>query len=121
MAFVKSSANTLAGGRIPTVIVEIKPAGVVGVDINSIFKELNIKPFPDMIRMELCKYGYKITKKLLLEPLIRLAHDRGGKKVHRYCHGLKIRVFYFLYISQTFQMNRISFMVAQVNAVLQIH
>ena len=37
------------------------------------------------------------------------------------CHGLKIRVFYFLYISQTFQMNRISFMVAQVNAVLLIH
>ena len=36
------------------------------------------------------------------------------------CHGLKIRVFYFLYISQTFQMNQISFMVAQVNAVLLI-
>ena len=31
VAFVKSSANTLAGGRIPTVIVEIKPAGVFGV------------------------------------------------------------------------------------------
>ena len=27
----------------------------------------------------------------------------------------------FLYISQTFQMNRISFMVTQVNAVLLIH
>ena len=38
-----------------------------------------------------------------------------------YCHGLTIRVFYFLYISQTFQMNRIFFMVAQANAVLQIH
>ena len=37
------------------------------------------------------------------------------------CHGLKIRVFYFLYIFQTFQMNRISFMVAQVNALPQIH
>ena len=37
-----------------------------------------------MIQMELCKYGYKITKKLLPKPLIRLAHDRGGKKVHRY-------------------------------------
>ena len=31
VAFVKSSANTLAGGSIPTVIVEIKPAGVIGV------------------------------------------------------------------------------------------
>ena len=28
------------------------------------------------------------------------------------CHDLKIRVFYFLYISQIFSMNRISFMVA---------
>ena len=37
------------------------------------------------------------------------------------CHGLKIRVFYFLYIPQTFQINWISFMVAQVNAVLLIH
>ena len=36
-------------------------------------------------------------------------------------HGLKIKVFYFLYISQIFQMNRISFMVVQVNAVLLIH
>ena len=36
------------------------------------------------------------------------------------CHGLKIRVFYFLYIFQIFQMNQISFMVAQVNAVLLI-
>ena len=44
--------------------------------------------------------------------------------VHTYgyiCHGLKIRVFYFLYISQIFPMNWISFMVAQVNAVLLIH
>ena len=40
---------------------------------------------------------------------------------HSYCHGLKIRVFYFLYISQILQMNWASFMVAQVNAVLPIH
>ena len=37
------------------------------------------------------------------------------------CHGLKIRVFYFLYISQIFKMNWISFMATQVNAVLLIH
>ena len=30
-AFVKSSASTLAGGRIPTFIVEIEPAGVTDV------------------------------------------------------------------------------------------
>ena len=31
VAFVKSSASTLARGRIPTVIVEIEPVGVTGV------------------------------------------------------------------------------------------
>ena len=31
VAFIKSSASTLARGRIPTVMVEIKPAGVTGV------------------------------------------------------------------------------------------
>ena len=34
------------------------------------------------------------------------------------CHGLKIRVFYFFYISQTLQMNQISFMAFLLNAVL---
>ena len=32
VAFIKSSASTLAGGRIPTVIMEIKPVGVTGVN-----------------------------------------------------------------------------------------
>ena len=34
------------------------------------------------------------------------------------CHGLKIRVFYFFYITQTLQMNWISFMASLLNAVL---
>ena len=34
------------------------------------------------------------------------------------CHGLKIRVFYFFYISKTLQMNWISFMASFLNAVL---
>ena len=34
------------------------------------------------------------------------------------CHGLKIRVFYFFYISKTLEMIRISFMASLLNAVL---
>ena len=34
--------------------------------------------------MELCKYRFKVSKKLLPETLIRLANDRGGRKVHKY-------------------------------------
>ena len=52
---------------------------------------------------------------------INRANVGAASSVSSLCHGLKIRVFYFLYIFQTFQMNRISFMVAQVNAVLLIH
>ena len=46
--------------------------------------------------------------------------QRGDIMLVYICHGLKIRVFYFLYIFQTFQMTQISFMAAQVNAVLLI-
>ena len=35
-----------------------------------------------------------------------------------YCHGLKIRVFYFFYISKTLEMIQISFMASLLNAVL---
>ena len=34
------------------------------------------------------------------------------------CHGLKIRVFYFFYISKTLEMIQISFMASLLNAVL---
>ena len=41
------------------------------------------------------------------------------KKQNLYrCHGLKIRVFYFFYISKTLEMIRISFMASLLNAVL---
>ena len=53
-----------------------------------------------------------------MQPIKKDGHSQKGLSL---CHGLKIRVFYFLYIFQTFQMNQISFMVAQANAVLQIH
>ena len=32
VAFIKSSASTFAWGRMPTFMVEIKPASVIGVD-----------------------------------------------------------------------------------------
>ena len=34
--------------------------------------------------LELCKYRCKVSKQLLLEPLIKLVNDRGGKKSHKY-------------------------------------
>ena len=37
-----------------------------------------------MIDMELCKFGHKLTKKVLPKPLKYLMDQRGGKKSHRY-------------------------------------
>ena len=53
-------------------------------NIDNIFTDLQILPFPEMIKLELCKYGYKIKKKLLPDPLIKLANYRGGQKTHCY-------------------------------------
>ena len=39
-------------------------------------------------------------------------------ETHLKCHGLKIWVFYFFYISKTLQMIWISFMASLLNAVL---
>ena len=37
-----------------------------------------------MIRLELCKLGYKIRKKLLPKPILDIFHLNGGAKKHRY-------------------------------------
>ena len=51
-----------------------------------------------------------------LSPVVQ-AEYRELSKFHQ-CHGLKIRVFYFYYISKTLEMIRISFMASLLNAVL---
>ena len=56
-----------------------------------------------------------------LEIVFSRLREAGLKMKRSKCdffHGLKIRVFYFFYISQTLQMNRISFMAFLLNAVL---
>ena len=47
----------------------------------------------------------------------RSSTSSGGRRKKK-CHGLKIRVFYFFYISKTLEMIRISFMASLLNAVL---
>ena len=56
----------------------------------------------------------------LMQPLELNHHEKilWNDKCDYYCHGLKIRVFYFFYISKTLEMIRISFMASLLNAVL---
>ena len=49
-----------------------------------LYKSLGVIPFPDLIKQEQYKLGYKISRKILPEPLIALFDKKGGKKCHRY-------------------------------------
>ena len=48
------------------------------------YKELQLVRFEDMIRTELIKLGFKITSKILSNPLILAFEQEGGKKTHPY-------------------------------------
>ena len=48
------------------------------------YKELQLVRFEDMIRTELIKLGFKITSKILPNPLILAFEQGGGKKTHPY-------------------------------------
>ena len=49
-----------------------------------LFATLKVIKFPDMIRSELCKFGAKVSGKLIPEPLQQIMAKRGGRKNHRY-------------------------------------
>ena len=48
------------------------------------YKELQLIRFEDMIRIGLIKLGYKITRKILPNPLILAFEQDGGRKTHPY-------------------------------------
>ena len=47
-------------------------------------KVLYLLSLHDMIKMELCKFGYKLTNRMLPDPLLNIMNNRGGKKTHQY-------------------------------------
>ena len=100
------------------------------VKCGSILNWLGIEAYPVYDNLPITEDNKKDPTKLLeafekyFKPecnIFQSWYALGSTYSSAYCHGLKIRVFYFLYISQILQMNQISFMVAQVNAVLLIH
>ena len=52
--------------------------------IDYLFKKPRVIKFPDMIQMKLCKFGFKLAKNKLLEPLKALMESRGKRKAHKY-------------------------------------
>ena len=53
-------------------------------EVDALYKSLGVIHFPDLIKQEQYKLGYKISRKILPEPLIALFDKKGGKKCHRY-------------------------------------
>ena len=53
-------------------------------NVESVFKELNVLKFPDMVQLEMCKLGYQLKSTELPSPLIDDFNTCGGCKAHRY-------------------------------------
>ena len=54
------------------------------IPVDDIFKKLKLLKFSDMIKIELCKFGARISNNLLPKPIQELMIKRGGKKTHGY-------------------------------------
>ena len=64
---------------IPTVCKKPKTANV-----RPLYSNLKVLHLPDLIMLELAKYGYKISNKLYQTKLHHLAESNGELKSHRY-------------------------------------
>ena len=53
--------------------------------VDTMYKKLGIIPLTKMTQIELAKYGYGITRKIVPSSIQALANRKGGLKSHRYC------------------------------------
>ena len=54
------------------------------ISVDAIFRELKLLKFSDMIKIELCKFGARISNNLLPKPIQELMKKRRGWKTHGY-------------------------------------
>ena len=54
------------------------------IPVDDIYIKLKLLKFSDMIKIELCKFGARISNNLLPKPIQELMIKRGGKKTHGY-------------------------------------
>ena len=52
--------------------------------VDQLYRDLKILRLQDLLKLELAKYGHKITHKLYPDTLNKLADANGGKKTLRY-------------------------------------
>ena len=54
------------------------------IPLDAIFRKLKLVKFSDMIKIELCKFGARVSNNLLPKPILDLMKKRGGMKTHGY-------------------------------------
>ena len=54
------------------------------IPVDAIFRKLKLLKFSDMIKIELCKFGARISNNLLPKPIQELMKKRSGWKTHGY-------------------------------------
>ena len=54
------------------------------IPLDAIFRKLRLVKFSDMIKIELCKFGARVSNNLLPKPILDLMKKRGGRKTHGY-------------------------------------
>ena len=52
--------------------------------MTELFNTFKVMKFPDMIRLELCKFGTRVARKQIPKPIQLLMELRGGIKKHKY-------------------------------------
>ena len=57
--------------------------------MNPLHRKLQVLRLPEMIELELAKYGYKITNQLYLTKIHTTAEANGGLKQHQYATRFK--------------------------------
>ena len=79
----KHSLNKLA--KIQNECVKMIGTKLGLTTIDSMYKKLGIIPLTKMIQIELAKYGYGVTRKIVPSSIQALANRKGGLKNHCYC------------------------------------
>ena len=78
-------------------------------------KDKQFIKFPDMIKIELCKFGHRLTNKTLPKPLKDLMDQRGRKKQHRYNTRCKSTPNVQLYQSMLFNQSFLCKSITEFN------
>ena len=79
---MKSAVNDLS--RIQDACIRIVCKTSKWASVNALYKQLQTLQFPELITLELAKYGYKISSRLYPSKIHELAESNGGLKRHWY-------------------------------------